>query len=200
MKLLKRKPEPPIDTPKDTTMHMDRRDFIKIVFGTTSMVLLQGAKPLLAEEVAERPAAEPYALELDSGGYIIDAEFDYENFSPPTRREYEGWDDLSKRKRKDLIAEWEFENFSSAEIQDWLDTPMELEEFGAHEFARMGPCKTGVSLLENMSPKDAHELGLDLVDGEQPGSDFVGVRFSGDLDELNTWVARNGWNLVIKGE
>ena len=200
MKLLKRKPMAPIDTSEDTTMHMDRRDFIKIVFGTTSMVLLQGAKPLLVEEIEERPAAEPYALELDSGGYIIDAEFDYENYCPPTRREYEGWDELSKRERKDLIAEMGFEDFSSAEILDWLDSPMELEEFGGHEFARMGPCKTGVSLLENMSPKDAHELGLYLVDGEQPGSDFVGVRFTGDLDELNTWFVRNGWNLVIKGD
>ena len=198
MKLLKRKPEPPIDTSKDTTMHMDRRDFIKIVFGTTSMVMLQGAKPLLAEEIAERPAAEPYALELDSGGYIIDAEFDYENFSLPTRREYEGWNELSKRERKDLIAEMEFEDSSSVEIQDWLDTPMELEEFGGHEFVRMGPCKTGVSLLESMSSKDADELGLYLVDGEQPGSCFVGVRFIGDLDELNSWFERNGWNLVIK--
>jgi len=200
MKLLKRKPEPPIDTSKDTTMHMDRRDFIKIVFGTASMVLLQGAKPLLAEELAERPVGAPYVLELDCGGYIMDANFSYEKFYLPTRREYEGWDTLSRRERKDLIAERELEYFSSAEILEWLDTPMEAEEFGGYEFARMGPYKTGISLLENMSPEDADQLGLYLVDGEHPGSSFLGVRFIGDLDELNTWFTRNGWNLVIKGD
>jgi len=42
-------PEAPHRLFKDTTMQMDRRDFIKIVFGTTSVVLLQGAKPPAGE-------------------------------------------------------------------------------------------------------------------------------------------------------
>ena len=42
-----------------------------------------------------------------------------------------------------------------------------------------------LSLYESRSFKDAERLGFVLVEGPMPGSDFVELRFDGDIDELN---------------
>ena len=47
--------------------------------------------------------------------------------------------------------------------------------------------------------EDVRDLNLTLVEGDVPGSNFCGVRYDGDLDELNRGLAGRGINLIIQG-
>ena len=190
-------------------IRVNRRDFLTLVFGSVSAVAISGGVGLWPIEAASRPLAEPARLALDSEDYVIDPLFEY---CPelPTFRELLGLEENSPLdsaiELKDELF-WRFEhidddpqNWSERDIKEiaaWLDSQVELEDLGPWEVMKYTEYGAGLSLYESMSFKDAERLGFVLVEGPMPGSDFVGLRFDGDIEELNQNLARLGMNLII---
>jgi len=186
------------DTIQPGAMDMDRRDFLKIILGTASLVMIHGVDPLLAEEVAARPDAKPWVLTVDEYGYIVDPDFSYERFVLPTRREIHGWQEMSAEEQEAFLCDWEFQDWPKAELEEWFDEEAEVEEISGHTFAHMGEYAPGMHLHDLLSPREADRLGVSLIDCPQPGSDFVGVKFTGELEKLKAFVKRKGWNLDFR--
>ncbi|MBN42077.1 MAG: hypothetical protein CL573_01155 [Alphaproteobacteria bacterium] len=187
---------------------VDRRDFLTLVFGSVSAVAISGGVGLWPTEAASRPLAEPARLALDYEGYVIDPLFEY---CPelPTFRELIGLEDNSPLdsaiELKDEL--WRFEhidddpqNWSERDIKEitaWLDKQVEIEDLGPWQAMKYTEYGAGLRLHESMSFKDAERLGFTLVECPTIGSDFVGLRFDGDIEELNQNLARLGMNLII---
>ena len=56
-------------------------------------------------------------------------------------------------------------------------------------------------MLDHLPAEEHERLGLRLVEGLSPGNDnFCGVRFRGNVDELNEALARHGINVVVRQE
>ena len=107
------------------SFEIDRRDFIKFVFGTASAVAVSGGSSIWPTEALTRPLAEPAKLALDDYNYLIDPYFDF-NPQLPTYREFLSLENLSNSELKDALKgdTWRFEhhlkdpdNWSVHEIQ-----------------------------------------------------------------------------------
>ena len=70
------------------SIELTRREFLKIVFATTSLVAVTGVTTMWPSNELTRPIMEPVYLEVDDYGYIIDPGFDYWDMCPPKSREY----------------------------------------------------------------------------------------------------------------
>ena len=192
----------------DGRISVNRREFLALVFASASAAALSGGLALWPAEAVARPLAEPARLTIDDYGYVIDPLFEYcPKF--PTFRELLN---LEGRSTADVAAKledelWRFEHIDSdprnwspgdiKEINAWLDSEVELHDLGpwkAMEYTEYG---AGLQLYESMKWEDFRDLGFELVEGDRPGSDFVGVRFGGDVEELNNNLARLGMNLII---
>lgn len=187
---------------------VDRRDFLTLVFGSVSAVAISGGVGLWPTEAASRPLAEPARLALDYEGYVIDPLFEY---CPelPTFREVLGIEGSSPLDAAVELEDelWRFDhvdedprNWSERDIKEisaWLDSQVELDDLGPWQVMEYTEYGAGLRLYESMSVKDAERLGFTLVEGPMPGSDFVGLRFDGDIEKLNQNLARLGMNLVI---
>jgi len=99
---------------------------------------------------------------------------------------------------------WEIEHLISDpnkwnldEVEGWLDTKIEYEDLGAWQAAQFSPYKAGLDFYQHLSVEAADNLGLELVEGDHPGSSFVDVAFYGDVDELNRHIQRLGLNLIV---
>ena len=79
---------------------LNRRDFIKIVFASTSVVAVSGASALWPSDALSRPVAEPVYLEIDDAGYIVDPGFNYCDLITPTFREHHSLVGLDKTELK----------------------------------------------------------------------------------------------------
>jgi len=88
-----------------------------------------------------------------------------------------------------------------------LQPPQETEggiimsiEVNRREFLKIVFASTTVVAVSGASalwPQDAFRLGLELIDGDHPGSDFVGIAFRGNVTELNRELEQLGMNLII---
>lgn len=181
-------------------LYMDRREFLKAVLGTASLVMVQGVDPLLAEEVATRPVAEPVVLSVDSGRRLYDPDFDWAAFRCPSVREIERWDELTAEEREILLVDWSKEDAAEAEIEEWLNEEADAECVPSWMFAELTDSRTAMQLAQSLSTKEAERFGIGIVDGPQPGCDAVYVVCEGNVDKLNRWLRRNGWNLIVKQE
>ena len=190
---------------------IDRRDFIKIIFGTVSTAAISGpTADLWPTKAKKRPQADPIVFELRSG-YIIDPDYDHDA-NWPTVREHrfdcppaeaidhfhdligdnsETYDYLEKEIGKPA-KKWSkvdvpvLENYFEEELNEKEDP----DYLGFSASANYSEYRAGIEVLE--------ELGLYLVEGDHPGSSFCGVAFDGDTDKLNQALVHRGLNLRIK--
>jgi len=147
--------QPPQETEGGIIMSIEinRREFLKIVFASTTVVAVSGASALWPQEALSRPISDPAYLEIDDSGYIVDPGFDYCDLNLPTNREHHSLVGLGEDEIKDELSE--------------------------------------------IFDEDASRLGLELIDGDHPGSDFVGIAFRGNVTELNRELEQLGMNLII---
>jgi hypothetical protein len=202
------KRQPPRETEGGIIMsiEVDRREFLKIVFASTSVVAISGASALWPSAALSRPVFDPVYLNIDDSGYIIDSGFDYCDLDVPTYREHHSLVGYEKNKLKaeleGIFEQIEHlvsdpENWSVDEVEEWLNSPMDLADMGTWEGMKYTHYGPGIEIYDRMSREQVNDLGLELVDGDHPGSDFVGVAYHGDIGELNKGFERLGMNLVI---
>ena len=183
-----------------------RRDFLNIVFKTAPAIVVVGKLALWPSAALSRPVMEPVRLVLDDEDYLVDPGFDYCDLITPTFREHHSLVGLNNAELKTHLEEIFYEiehlvtnpdNWTVDEVQEWLDTNVELEHLGTWQAMRYTHYGPGIEIYERMSREQACDLGLELVDGDHPGSSFVGVAYHGDIDKLNESLEQLGLNLVI---
>jgi len=200
--------QPPQETEGGIIMSIEinRREFLKIVFASTTVVAVSGASALWPQEALSRPISDPVYLEIDDSGYIVDPGFDYCDLNLPTNREHHSLVGLGEDEIKDELSEIfdeiehlvsDPDNWSVDEVEEWLNTPMNLEDMGTWEGMRYTHYGPAIQIYEQMARHDASRLGLELIDGDHPGSDFVGIAFRGNVTELNRELEQLGMNLII---
>ena len=198
-------------TNNQQSFEIDRRDFIKFVFGTASAVAVSGGSSIWPTEALTRPIAEPAKLALDDYNYLVDPYFDY-NPQLPTYREFLSLENLSNSELKDALKDdtWRFEhhlkdpdNWSVHEIQGWLEESIDFDDMSPWNAAQYTEYGDGIRLYDALPYEDVRDLNLTLMEGEVPGSNFCGVRYDGDFEEdfdnLNRGLAGRGINLIIDG-
>ena len=198
-------------TNNQQSFEIDRRDFIKFVFGTASAVAITGGSSIWPTEALTRPIAEPAKLALDDYNYLVDPYFDY-NPQLPTYREFLSLENLSNSELKDALKDdtWRFEhhlkdpdNWSVHEIQGWLEESIDFDDMSPWNAAQYTEYGDGIRLYDALPYEDVRDLNLTLMEGEVPGSNFCGVRYDGDFEEdfdnLNRGLAGRGINLIIQG-
>ena len=198
-------------TNNQQSFEIDRRDFIKFVFGTASAVAVSGGSSIWPTEALTRPIAEPAKLALDDYNYLVDPYFDY-NPQLPTYREFLSLKNLSNSELKDALKDdtWRFEhhlkdpdNWSVHEIQGWLEESIDFDDMSPWNAAQYTEYGNGIRLYDALPNEDVRDLNLTLMEGEVPGSNFCGVRYDGDFEEdfdnLNRGLAGRGINLIIQG-
>lgn len=198
-------------TNNQQSFEIDRRDFIKFVFGTASAVAVSGGSSIWPTEALTRPIAEPAKLALDDYNYLVDPYFDY-NPQLPTYREFLSLENLSNSELKDALKDdtWRFEhhlkdpdNWSVHEIQGWLEESIDFDDMSPWNAAQYTEYGNGIRLYDALPNEDVRDLNLTLMEGEVPGSNFCGVRYDGDFEEdfdnLNRGLAGRGINLIIDG-
>ena len=188
------------------SIEISRRDFLKLVSTTASAAALAGKVAFWPAEALSRPVAEPTFLALNDYSYIIDPYFD---FCPelPTFREYLSLEGLTDEQMKEALKdhEWRFEyrvadpdDWSVSEIEKWLDSTVELDDLSPRESMGYSEYAPGIELHDHLRWEVAEDLGLIYIEGDAPGRDFIGVRFDGEIDDLNAGLARYGMNLVVR--
>jgi len=186
---------------------IDRRAFLKIDFGTGSAAMLGGLEAVVPVEIAARPADPPYRLILQNA-YTVDPRFNSEKVRPPTRQQHlekqSASGQLSREEPLDYLqdAHDEVREWAADELEERLDTSAEAERFGPLEFARNSDCSPsapGTQVFEELDGKETDRLVERLVEDDQPGSCFTGIRLRGDVRALSSELARLGMNLVIAG-
>ncbi len=137
---------------------------------------------------------------------LVDPSFDFSPVSLPTNRERLSLEGLGPRALKKAldgqICEIEslvedVDKWTLDEVEWWLDADADVEDFGAWQVTGHSPYKDGLEIYQHLSREDAHSLGLELVEGDTPGSSFVGVAFYGDVAKLNQTLEMLGMNLVV---
>ena len=84
-------------------------------------------------------------------------------------------------------------------IKDWLDSHIEPDDMSPWNAAQYTEYGAGILLYESLPFENTMELNLNLVEGDCPGSNFCGVHFSGDVEELNNGLRSLGVNLHVTG-
>ncbi len=207
---------------------LSRREILRIVFETAPVAALVATQPAIAGGLAQQPEwpeakrelprHDPIIMGLDHG-YFVDPDFEYED--APTFAQYYEVNKMDDKQRVDFYVEHfqedafdvvakefaldvdELEELEPEHVHvldslftAWLDNPM--EEWGFYENALNSEYWMGMELLEELGKEVGRELGLRLVEGDQPGSSFCGVRFVGDADVLNAMLYRLGINMRLE--
>ena len=190
---------------KQSSLEIDRRDFLKFIYGTASAGAISGALPFWPEDAMDRPIAEPIKLVVDRYKYLVDPHFDYSS-NLPTYREFLSLEGLSREALRVALEKehWRFEwfledpfNWSVDEIEEWLDSDIRFDDLSPSAAADYTEYADGVRLYGSLPREEAMELSLYLVEGDCPGNDFCGVYFDGDLVELNAGLASHGINVIV---
>jgi hypothetical protein len=183
---------------------VSRREFLKIIFATAPAVALAHQLPFWPDSERSRPISEPAEIGRDEYDYLVDpGGIDFGSW--PTRQGYFELDDASDEE----IHKWatqeqdisgivsDPENWSVSEIRCWLEENVELDEISRYAAAEICGYGDGIALYEKLGRERAEDLGLQLVDGCHPGSDFLGVNCSWEVAEVNQALLENGLNLVV---
>lgn len=191
------------------TIEINRRDFLQIVFASASAAAASGAVAMWPIEALARPIAEPADLKIDENGYLVDANMDYCDYVLPTRIEYFGFEDLPLPVMKSRLVNdqsWQDlflddpEYWTDAKLGEWLKDSIEYDDLGPWQGMKYTPHGPALDLYNSLGGALSSELGLQLDECSSMCSDFVGVQYFGDVDELNRNLARHGFNLVISAE
>jgi hypothetical protein len=188
------------------SIDLNRRDFIKMVSGTVSAAAVASPNSVWPKDAQQRPVAEPFTLLVDESGYLVDPEWDPCEMMMLTNGQHHEIPCGTVKEQEAALRDhaWLFEHIHEDpdeltldDVKEWLDAGVEPENLGAYEAATLGPYGPGIEIFEWFGRKDAEEVGLSLIEGCHPGSDFMGVMFSGDLDGLNQRLQENELNLVV---
>jgi len=183
---------------------VSRRKFLGIVSGSVPAIAFAHQFPLLASVDLGVKASELVVIHRENSGYLVDPDR-YENDTWPTRHEYFELENASDEEiHKKLSDGWEVddvvedpENWSVEEVRDWLDEYVDPYEINPYEAAKLSGYGPGIDLYEFFEPEEASSLGLCLVESPHPGSNFIGVHCSGDIENINHTLQRRGLNLRI---
>jgi hypothetical protein len=188
------------------SINLNRRDFLKVVFATTSAAAVAGAAPLWPKNAIARPISEPFKLAVDEFGYLVDPDFDYGHIELPTHREHLSLKGMNPKTLKKALDEQfgaiehlveDPNDWSLDEVEVWLDTEIEFEDLGPWQASSYGPYGSGMDIFHELSEKEAKRLGLFLFEDGTPGSSCFFVSFDGDIEELNSQFEALGMNVVV---
>jgi hypothetical protein len=191
------------------SIDLNRRDFLKIVFATTSAAAATGAATLWPENAIARPVSEPFKLAVDEFGYLIDPDFDYGDICLPTYREHLSLEGLKPKALKKALDEQfgaieriveDPNDWSLDEVEIWLDTEIEFEDLGPWQASSYGPHGSGLDVFQELSESETKRLGLFLVEDGTPGSSCFFAAFNGDVDELNSQFEVLEMNVVVSSD
>ena len=184
---------------------IDRREFITTAFSAASVAALSGTTIAWPDRAQARPVAEPIEVQWE-GDFLTDPNFDFKALQFPTQRErlgLEGLDAVDLKAELDvyfieiehLVAD--HDNWSIEEIEWWLDSEAGHEDLDRWQLAYYCQYGVGLDIYNRFSPEEAISLGLELVEGDQPCGDFVGVFFEGDVAELNRRLVQLGRSHIV---
>jgi hypothetical protein len=71
------------------------------------------------------------------------------------------------------------------EIQQWLTEPPNWEEEDCDYFERYCPEGQALAFFRDMDDDDLKRLGVEVIEGEFPGSSYFGANLRKDVDEAN---------------
>lgn len=180
---------------------ISRRDFIKIAFGAVSAAVLSDSAlaQLLPPGVTDLPVNPAYPIGIDPSGYLYDPTFDY---TLPTYREMLsndlGLDALSEDEQLKRFAEW-LGNYDPEEMEDCglsLGDQVDPEDCSPHWLSENSEWRAGLELHEQLGCEARERLGLVLIAGEHPGSNFVAVRCD-KPEVLQEALLREGINVEV---
>ena len=188
------------------SININRRDFLKVVFATTSAAAVAGAAPLWPKNAIARPISEPFKLAVDEFGYLVDPDFDYGHIELPTHREHLSLKGMNPKTLKKALDEQfgaiehlveDPNDWSLDEVEVWLDTEIEFEDLGPWQASSYGPYGCGLDIFQKLSERETKRLGLFLVEDGTPGSSCFFVAFNGGVGELNGQFEALGLNVVV---
>ena len=189
------------------SLEINRRDFLKVIFTTTSAAAVSGVLPHWPAEALSRPIMEPVEFADDGYGYLIDPSMDYYDSTLPTFREFLGLEELGPEQLKERLKEeeWRFEHLVSnpddwniKEVQDWLDSDVEFEDMGLRQGMSYTPYGPPIEFYEGTPYADAEKIGLCLIEGDTPGSSFAGVQLLSRPEDANRELQKLGINMIVR--
>ena len=189
------------------SLEISRRDFLQVIFKTTSAAAISGVLPHWPSEALSRPIMEPVVFADDGYGYLIDPSMEYYDLTPLTFRD---WLDLEGLNPTELMSklkdeEWRFEHPISPsdepsiiEVQKWLDSDIELDDMGLWEAMNYTSYGPPIRFYDEISSDDAEQIGLYLMEGDTPGSNFCGVQIMSRPADLNWELQKLGINMKVR--
>ena len=105
------------------SLDVNRRNFLKLIFTTTSAAAVSGLLPHWPAEALSRPIMEPVEFADDGYGYLIDPTMEYYDTAYPTFREWLGLEGLTPRqpkkqlKRRALYEAYYYASHMSIELR-----------------------------------------------------------------------------------
>ena len=189
------------------SLEINRRDFLKVVFTTTSAAAVSGVLPHWPAEALSRPIMEPVEFADDGYGYLIDPDMKYYDISHPTFREWLGLEGYSPGQLKEKLKgeEWRFEylisdsgDWNINEVQEWLDSDVEPDDMGLLEGMSYTPYGPPIEFYERVPHADSDRIGLTLIEGDHPGSSFAGVRLLNTPEDANRELQKLGINVIVR--
>ena len=85
------------------SLEISRRDFLQVIFKTTSAAAISGLLPYWPKDALNRPLADPVELGLDVDNYLIDINFDCCYQDIPTFREWLCLNGLNPKEQKQRL-------------------------------------------------------------------------------------------------
>jgi len=189
------------------SLEISRRDFLKVIFTTTSAAAVSGVLPHWPLEALNRPVMEPVEFADDGYGYLIDSKMEYYDFGLPTFREFLDLEGLGPKQLKTRLKEeeWRFEhlisdsgNWNIDEIQEWLDSDVEVDDMSLWEGMAYTPYGPPIEFYDQMSYADSEKIGLSLIEGDHPGSSFAGVQLLNTPEDANRELQKLGINVIVR--
>ena len=189
------------------SLEINRRDFLKVIFTTTSAAAVSGVFPHWPSAALNRPVREPVVFADDGYGYLIDSSMEYYDFGLPTFREYLNLEGLGAKQLKTRLKkeEWRFEHLISAsgrwnidEVQEWLDSDVEFDDLSLREGMTYTPYGPPIEFYDQLPYADSEKIGLVLIEGDHPGSSFAGIQLLNTPDDANRELQKLGINVIVE--
>ena len=189
------------------SLEINRRDFLKVIFTTTSAAAVSGVLPHWPAAELNRPVREPVVFADDGDGYLIDSSMKYYDFGLPTFREHLDLEGLGPKQLKTRLKqeEWRFEhlisdsgNWNIDEVQEWLDSDVEVDDLSIREGMTYSPYGPPIEFYDQLPYADSEKIGLALIEGDHPGSSFAGIQLLNTPDDANRELQKLGINVIIE--